>query len=112
MLETKNYHLRITNKTKYPMLFAYYLKNPEAELREYLKANFKRIFPFLLQNNDAVQTEAILRIDGIISDRETMQKALDLAIQNTQDGGNPEIQMLLLRYQEEHFTREQIKLRL
>ena len=55
---------------------------------------------------------ANLQIDGIIPNHDIMQKALDFALQHTRDGGNPEIQMLLLRYQEEHFTREPKILRL
>lgn len=47
--------------------------------------------------------QKLLEQGRFIKTANMMEKAIDLAVQHTQKGGSPEIQMYLMRYQKKHF---------
>ena len=102
--------LRFT--VRYPVAAVLYRKYQLPAEYSYLKNGFCEALPFISRNRDAALLEGLLQTEDFIPDQATMQKVLDIAIRETQSGGSAEVQMLLMRYQQEHFPAAGNALRL
>ncbi|MBR5371229.1 MAG: leucine-rich repeat domain-containing protein [Oscillospiraceae bacterium] len=99
-------------EVRYPVAAVLYRKFQTPAEQSYLKNGFCEALPFISRNMDAALLNDLLQIDGIIPDPALMKRALDIAIRETQSGGSAEVQMLLMRYQQEHFPSAENPLRL
>ena len=96
-----------TGRVKYAVLFADWCRHPSRELTRFIQKHLFRMLPVLFEANNVSQVQELLEQGRFIKTAPMMEKAIDLAVQHTQKGGSPEIQMYLMRYQKTHFPREE-----
>ena len=106
MVHTHNYSIDLPDCIKYPTILAYRKKQPDDLLTAYICMNAAQIITYLMQKDDVGEINSLLQTEKIIRDYQVMRHSLDLAIQHTQNGGSPDIQMLLMRYANSHFPAE------
>ena len=92
-----------TGRVKYAVLFADWCRHPNRELTRFIQKHLFRMLPVLFEANDVSLVQKLLEQGRSIKTANMMEKAFDLAVQHTQKGGSPEIQMYLMRYQKKHF---------
>ena len=106
MVHTHKYGIDLPDCIKYPTVLAYRKKQPNDLLTAYICMNAAQIITYLMQKDDVGEISSLLKTEKIIRDYRVMRHSLDLAIQHTQNGGSPEIQMLLMRNTNSHFPAE------
>lgn len=106
MLRTKQYGMEIPDYIKYPTILAYRKKHPDPQLLDYIRMNAAQIISYLMMQDDLDEIHAVLQIENVIRNQYVMKHILELAIEQTQKGGSPEIQMILMRYANTHFPAE------
>ncbi len=113
MLRTKNFSVEMKTEVKYLLLCRFLVLCPEMpELVAYMKEHFEEILEFAIENNFI---EAILIfISWNLLNQGNIDGFIQLAIDNTQKSGNPEIQLLLIEYKYKHieFTSIEDKFKL
>ena len=106
MVHTHQYGIDLPDCIKYPTILAYRKKHPDEQLFAFIRMNAAQILSYLMQKEDVDEINSLLQIHGLIRNHFVMQHILELSIQHTQNGGSPEIQMLLMRYANTHFPAE------
>ena len=102
MLRTEDYEKDIPAAVKIPALLTEYRKHPSPKLADWIRKNASEVLSFLIKDVSGAATAAVLQIENLPLPRQEIEKAAALAVLHTQNGGNPEIQMLLLRYLDMH----------
>ena len=113
MLRIRNFSMKMKTGVKYLLLCRFLVLCPEMpELVAYMKEHFEEILEFAIENNFI---EAILIfISWNLLNQGNIDGFIQLAIDNTQKSGNPEIQLLLIEYKYKHieFTSIEDKFKL
>ena len=107
MLRTEDYAKDIPAALKIPVLLTEYRKHLSPKLADWIRENALEVLRFLIECDDAAAAASVLQIGNLPLPHQEIEKAFALAVIHTQNGGNPEIQMLLMRYLKEHFPQEE-----
>ena len=102
MLRTEDYEKDIPAAVKIPVLLTEYRKHLRPKLADWIRENALEVLSFLIKDVSGAATAAVLQIENLPLPRQEIEKAAALAVLHTQNGGNPEIQMLLMRYLDMH----------
>ena len=97
MLRTEDYATDIPAAVKIPVLLTEYRKHQSPKPADWIRQNALEVLRFLIDCGDAAAAAAVLQIENLPLPRQEVEKAVVLA-----NGGNPEIQMLLMQYLETH----------
>ena len=102
LLEKKDYNIKMSHPIKFQFVAQVYLKDGQPEAEAYIKKNITKILPFFIDINDYETVKALLESGKFVTKRNIM-KFVDYAIENTQKGGDMQIQVLVMNYRNEHF---------
>ena len=102
MLKNKNYSVRMDHPTKYQFVAQGFLKDNQSEAEEYIKKNIAKILPFFIDIDDYETVKALLESGKFVTKRNIMN-FIDHAVEHTQNGGDMQIQVLLMNYKNDNF---------
>lgn len=75
--------------------------------KAYVKKSFAKVMTYIIDNNDVPMLLKIFET-GFLS-KKNIDNHINYAADNTQKGGNPEIQKNLIRYKQENFPETEDK---
>ena len=102
MLDTKEYATKFSHEIKYDAVTQIFLNTAQSEAQAYIKKNFSKIIRYWIDKNDYPKVKGLVQSGAFITKR-NIGGIIDYAIQNTQKGGNMEIQVMLMNYKNENF---------
>ena len=102
MLDKKDYSMKMSHPIKFQFVTQVYLRDGQPEAEVYIKKNISKILPFFIDINDYETVKVLLESGKFVTKRNIM-KFVDYAIENTQKGGDMQIQVLIMNYRNEHF---------
>ncbi len=112
MLLTGNYAKKIPGAKKYPAALDYYAATGSEDAALYVKKNCAAAMKLFIETGDADRIARLLAGGERFVTKSALEKAVALAIAQTQKGGSPEVQMLLMNWQNAHFSAKSQKLKL
>ena len=102
MLDTKEYSTKFLQEIKYDAVTQIFLNTAQNDAQAYIKKNFSKIIRYWIDKNDYQKVKGLVQSEAFITKR-NIGGIIDYAIQNTQKGGNMEIQVMLMNYKNEKF---------
>ncbi len=102
MLNDKNYAVKMDHPTKYQFVMQVFLKDRQPEAEAYIKKNISKILPYFINIDDYATVKGLLESGKVVTKRNIM-KFIDHAIEHTQNGGDMQIQVLLMNYKNDNF---------
>ncbi len=89
--------------TKFQFVAHVFLKDHQPEAEAYIKKNITKILPYFIDIDDYATVKDLLESGKFVTKR-NVTKFIDLAIEHTQNGGNIQIQLLLMNYKNDNYT--------
>ena len=102
MLNDKNYAVKMDHPTKFQFVAQVFLKDRQPEAEAYIKKNISKILPYFIDIDDYATVKGLLESGKFVTKRNIM-KFIDHAIEHTQNGGDMQIQVLLMNYKNDNF---------
>ena len=102
MLHDKNYAVKMDRPTKFQFVAQVFLKDRQPEAEAYIKKNISKILPYFIGIDDYATVKGLLEHGKFVTKRNIM-KFIDYAIEHTQNGGDMQIQVLLMNYKNDNF---------
>ncbi len=102
MLKRKDYAVKMDRPIKYQFVAQVFLKDSQPEAQAYIKKNISQILPYFIGINDYGTVRGLL-FSGKFVTKENILSFIDHAISHTQNGGDLQIQVLLMNYKNDHF---------
>lgn len=102
MLSKKDYSVRMYCPIKYQFVVQVFLQDGQPEAEAYIKKNISKILPYFIDIGDYWTVKSLLESGKFVNEYNIM-KFVDYAIENTQKGGDMQIQVLIMNYRNEHF---------
>ena len=102
MLNDKNYAVKMDHPTKFQFVAQVFLKDRQPEAEAYIKKNISKILPYFINIDDYATVKGLLESGKFVTKRNIM-KFIDYAIEHTQNGGDMQIQVLLMNYKNDNF---------
>ena len=102
MLKNKDYSVRMDYPTKFQFVAHVFLKDHQPEAEAYIKKNITKILPYFIDIDDYATVKGLLESGKFVTKRNIM-KFIDHAIEHTQNGGDMQIQVLLMNYKNDNF---------
>ena len=102
MLNDKNYAVKMDHPTKFQFVAQVFLKDRQPEAEAYIKKNISKILPYFIGIDDYATVKGLLEHGKFVTKRNIM-KFIDHAIEHTQNGGDMQIQVLLMNYKNDNF---------
>ena len=102
MLNDKNYAVKMDHPTKFQFVAQVFLKDRQPEAEAYIKKNISKILPYFINIDDYATVKGLLEHGKFVTKRNIM-KFIDYAIEHTQNGGDMQIQVLLMNYKNDNF---------
>ena len=97
MLKTKDFSMELNTDIKHVAAVGHWLKTSDPDAERYITEHLDDILPFLIKNHNLEIIQKLLDSGKIIK-KENIDKCIEYAIAHTQNGGSPEIQMMLMHY--------------
>ena len=88
--------------TKCQFVAQVFLKDHQPEAEAYIKENISEILPYFIDIDDYATVKGLLEHGKFVTKRNIM-KFIDYAIEHTQNGGDMQIQVLLMNYKNDNF---------
>ena len=114
MILKNDYSIKLNNSEKLDYILKNYLsahifiQYPQPEVENYIKENIEDIIILFIKLNDHNTIRAIAECGNFILEYDIMDSLIDCAAENTQKGGNVEIQSYLMDYKHRHFPDSDI----
>ena len=102
MLNDKNYAVKMDHPTKFQFVAQVFLKDRQPEAEAYIKKNITKILTYFINIDDYATVKGLLESGKFVTKRNIM-KFIDYAIEHTQNGGDMQIQVLLMNYKNDNF---------
>ena len=102
ILSTKEYATKFSHEIKYDAVTQIFLNTAQSEAQAYIKKNFSKIIRYWIDKNDYQKVKGLVQSGAFITKR-NIGGIIEYAIENTQKGGNMEIQVMLTNYKNEKF---------
>ncbi len=101
LIQSKNFAVTsVSSDVKYVAAVGLWLKTSDPDAERYITEHLDDILPFLIKNHNPEAIQKLLDSGKIIK-KENIDKCIEYAIAHTQNGGSPEIQMMLMHYKSE-----------
>ena len=105
MIRFKNYGTRIAIEIKYQFISQIFLRDGQAEAESFIRKNLVRFFSFFIRKNDYPAVKALFESGRFVNAR-NIGKLFNVALSNTQAGGDVQIQAYISDYRKKHFPDE------
>ncbi len=100
MLKTKDFSMELNTDIKHVAAVGHWQKTSDPDAERYITEHLDDILPFLIKNHNLEIIQKLLDSGKIIT-KNNIDKCIEYAIAHTQNGGSPEIQMMLIHYKSE-----------
>ena len=90
------------HEIKYDAVTQIFLNTAQNDAQAYIKKNFSKIIRYWIDKNDYQKVKELVQSGAFITKR-NIGGIIEYAIENTQKGGNMEIQVMLMNYKNEKF---------
>ena len=109
ILFTKDYDkYKVDCATKYYMAVQVFLQSSQPEAEKYVKENLEEVIKAFIRENDYNHLKEILDCDKFTLTYDKITSVLKYAIENTQNGGNVEIQAYIMEYKHKYFSENNL----
>ncbi len=102
MLKYRNYDIQMEENTKFQIVTQVFIKDRQTEAENYIKKNITKIFSYFFHINDYDTVKSLLESEKLVTEQNIME-LIDCAIEHTQNGGDVQIQVLLMNYKNDKF---------
>ena len=102
MLSQKDYSVKMEHSAKYQFVAQVFLQDGQPEAEAYIKKNISKILPYFIDIGSYWTVKSFLESGKFVNEHNIME-FVDYAIENTQKGGDMQIQVLIMNYRNKHF---------